>query len=117
VIDQRDHLTVVLLRAHHHLPLLDDQRPPGHHQVDQVLIALHLLVRNLARNVLLVGDDLIAQVQRVKSLKVVKSVIHAGFVPPHKSAINHVFVPASLNQIFLKMSQGKSLKKVFAQSY
>jgi hypothetical protein len=100
VIDQRDHLTVVLLRAHR--LLLADHRHRG---------------RKLARNVLLVVDDLIAQVQRVKSLKVVKSVIHAGFVPPHKSAINHVFVPASLNQIFLKMSQGKSLKKVFAQSY
>jgi hypothetical protein len=116
VIDQRDHLTVVLLRAHHHHLLA------ALHQVDlllddQVLIAHHLLVRNLARSVLLVVADLIAQVQRVKSLKVVKSAIHAGFAPPHKSAINHVFGPASLNQIFLKMSQGKSLKRAFAQSY
>jgi hypothetical protein len=108
VIDQRDHLTVVLLRTHH---------PPDHHQVGLLQIAHHLLVRNLARNVLLVVDDLIAQVQHVKSLKVVKSAIHAGFVPPHKSAISLVFVPASLSQIFLKMSQGKSLRKVFAQSY
>jgi hypothetical protein len=100
VIDQRDHLTVVLLRAHHHLPA--DHRLRAH---------------NLARNVLLVVDDLIAQVQHVKSLKVAKSSIHAGFAPPHKSAINHVFGPASLSQIFLKMSQGKSLRKVFAQSY
>jgi hypothetical protein len=115
VIVQREHLTVVLLRAHH--LLLVDHRRPGHHQVDQVLIALHLLVRNHARNVLLVVDDLIAQVLRVKSLKVVKLVIHAGFVPPHKSAISLVFAPASLNQIFLKMSQVKSLKRAFAQSY
>jgi hypothetical protein len=100
VIDQRDHLTVVLLRAHHHL--LAAHRHRG---------------RNLARNVQPVVDDLIAQVQRVKSLKVVKSLIHAGFVPPHKSAINHVFAPASLSQIFLKMSQVKNLKRVFAQSY
>jgi hypothetical protein len=111
VIDQRDHLTVVLLRAHH--------LPRAHHLllVDHLQIALHLLVRNHARNVLLVVDDLIAQVQRVKSLKVVKLVIHAGFAPPHKSAINRVFVPASLSQIFLKMSQVKSLKRAFAQSY
>jgi hypothetical protein len=115
VIDQRDHLTVVLLRAHHHL--LAAHHPPGHHQVGLLQIAHHLLVRNLARNVLLVVDDLIAQVQRVKSLKVVKSVIHAGFVPPHKSAISLVFVHVFLNQIFLKMSQVKSLRKVFAQSY
>jgi hypothetical protein len=108
VIDQRDHLTVVLLRAHRH---------PDHHQGDQVLIAHHLLVHNHERNVLLVVDDLIAQVQRVKSLKVVKSAIHAGFAPLHKSAINHVFGPASLSQIFLKMSQVKSLKRAFAQSY
>jgi hypothetical protein len=115
VIDQRDHLTVVLLHAHHHL--LADHRRPDHHQVDQALIAHHLLGRNLARNVLLVVDDLIAQVQRVKFLKDVKSVIHAGFVPPHKSAISLVFVHVFLNQIFLKMSQVKSLKKVSAQSY
>jgi hypothetical protein len=115
VIDQRGHLTVVLLRAHHHL--LAALRRPGHHQVDQLLIALHLRAHNPARNVLLVVDDLFALVQRVKSLKVVKSVIHAVFAPPHKSAINHVFGPASLNQIFPKMSQGKSLRKVFAQSY
>jgi hypothetical protein len=85
VIDQRDHLTVVLLRAHH-----------------------HHLVRNHERNVLLVVDELIEQVQRVKSHKVVKSLIHAGFALPHKSATNHVFVHASLNPIFLKMSQVKS---------
>jgi predicted transcriptional regulator len=84
VIDQRDHLTVVLLRAHHHL------------------------VRNHERNAPLVVDELIEQVHRVKSLKVVKSLIHAGFVLPHKSATNHVFVHASLNPIFLKMSQVKS---------
>jgi hypothetical protein len=115
VIDQRDHLTVVLLRAHHHL--LADHRPPDHHQVDLLQIAHHHRDHNLARNVLLVVDDLIAQVQRVKSLKVVKSAIHVGFAPLHKSAINHVFVPASLSQIFLKMSQVKSLKRAFAQSY
>jgi hypothetical protein len=84
VIDQRDHLTVVLLRAHRHL------------------------VRNHERNAPLVVDELIEQVQRVKSLKVVKSLIHVGFAPPHKSATNHVFVHASLNPIFLKMSQVKS---------
>jgi hypothetical protein len=116
VIDQRDHLTVVLLRAHRHLHQGVRHRA-GHHQGDQVLIAHHLLGHNLARNVLLVVDDLIAQVQRVKSLKVVKSVIHAGFVPLHKSAINHVFAPASLNQIFLKMLQVKSLKRVSAQNF
>jgi hypothetical protein len=102
VIDQRDHLTVVLPRAHRHLHQ-GVRRRPDHHQVDQALIAHHLLVRNLARNVLLVVDDLIAQVQPVKSLKVVKSVIHAGFAPPHKSAISLVFVHVFLNQIFLKM--------------
>jgi hypothetical protein len=93
VIDQRDHLAVALLRAHRHR------------------------AHNHARSVLLVEVDLIAQVQHVKSLKVVKSAIHAGFVPPPKSAINHVFVPASLSQIFPKMSQVKNLKRVFAQSY
>jgi hypothetical protein len=64
-----------------------------------------------------VVDDLIAQVQRAKFLKVVKSVIHAGFAPPHKSAINHVFVHVSLSQIFLKMSQVKSWRRVFGQSF
>jgi hypothetical protein len=116
VIVQREHLTVVLLRAHHHL--LRAHHPPDHHLLADLLqIALHLLVRNHARNVLLVADDLIAQVQRVKSLKVVKSVILAGFVQPHKSVISLVFAPASLSQIFLKMSQVKSLKRAFAQSY
>jgi hypothetical protein len=56
-------------------------------------------------------------VQRVKFLKVVKSTIHAGFAPPHKSAINHVYVHVSLSQIFLKMSQVKSWKRVFEQNY
>jgi hypothetical protein len=115
VIDLRDHLMVVLLRAPHHL--LADHRPPDHHQVDQVLTAHHLLVRNLARNALLVVVELIEQVHRVKYHKVVKSAIHAGFVPPHKSAINHEFAPASLSQIFLKMSQVKSLKRAFVQNY
>jgi len=115
VIDQRDHLTVVLLHAHH--LLLADHRPPDHHQVDLLQIVHHHRDHNHERNALLVVDELIEQVHRVKSLKVVKSVIHGGFVPPHKSAINHEFVPASLSQIFLKMSQVKSLKRAFAQSY
>jgi hypothetical protein len=93
VIDQRDHLTVVLLRAH------------------------HLRAHNHARSVLLVEVDLIAQVQHVKSLKVVKSAIHAGFVPLHKNVTNQEFAHVSLSQIFPKMSQVKNLKRVFAQSY
>jgi hypothetical protein len=69
------------------------------------------------KNVLLVEDVLIVLEPHVKFLKVVKSMIHAGFVLPHKSAINHVYVHVSLSQIFLKMSQVKSWKRVFAQSY
>jgi hypothetical protein len=57
-----------------------------------------------------------ALVQPAKFLKVVKSVIHAGFDLHHKNAINHVFVHEFSSQIFLKMSQEKSLKRAFAQS-
>jgi hypothetical protein len=55
--------------------------------------------------------------QRVKFLKVVKSVIHAGFGQLHKNAINREFVHVSLNQIFLKMSLVKNSKKVFVQNF
>jgi hypothetical protein len=72
-----------------------------------VLLAVALL-HLLEMNVQLAVEDLIALVRLVKSLKVVKSAIHAGFVPLRKNAINHEFVHVSLNLIFLKMSQVKS---------
>jgi hypothetical protein len=62
-------------------------------------------------------EDLIALVQPVKFPKAVKSAIHAGFVPLHKNAINREFVHASLNRIFLRMSQVKSSKRAFELSY
>jgi hypothetical protein len=53
-------------------------------------------------------EDLIVQELHVKFPKVVKSAIHAGFVPPHKNEINREFVHESLNQIFLRMLLAKS---------
>jgi hypothetical protein len=94
-----------------------------HHRIDLVLVVLvlvvllHLLhVHNLVRNAQLAEVALTALEQHVKFLKVVKSVIHAGFVLHRKNAINHVSVHVSLSQIFLKMSQEKSSRRVFAQS-
>jgi hypothetical protein len=43
-----------------------------------------------------------------RSLKVVKSAIHAGFGPLPKNETNHVFAPEFLNPIFQKMSPVKS---------
>jgi hypothetical protein len=94
VIDQRAHRARVLHRVHLHL-----------HRV-----------HNLAKNVLLVVDDLIALVQLVKFRKVVKSAIHAGFAPLHKNAINREFAHESLNLIFLKMSQARNSRRAFALS-
>jgi hypothetical protein len=101
-IDQHDQPMVVLLPAHLHLhpvQLLADL----HRQV-----AHHLRVHNLATNVQLEAGAMTALVLRAKSHKVVKSVIHAGFVLLRKSVTDLEFVPASLNQIFLKMSLVKS---------
>jgi hypothetical protein len=67
--------------------------------------------------VLLAGVATTALAQHVKFRRAVMSVIHAGFVPLHKNAINHEFVHVSLNQIFLKMSQVKSSKRVFALNF
>jgi hypothetical protein len=71
-------------------------------------VARHHLVHNLAKSAQHVAAATIVQVQHVKSLKAVKSAIHAGFVPLRKSATNPEFVHASSNQIFLMMSQVKS---------
>jgi hypothetical protein len=48
------------------------------------------------------------QVLPVRSHRVVKSAIHAGFEHLHKNEINHVFVPEFLNLISRKMSPVKS---------
>jgi hypothetical protein len=95
-----------------------------HHRIDLVLgvlvlvVLLHLLhVHNLVRNAQLAEVALTALEQHVKFLKVVKLVIHAGFVPLHKNVTNQEFVHVSLNQIFLKMSLVKNSKRVFAQSF
>jgi hypothetical protein len=71
-------------------------------------VVLHHLVHNLAKSAQHAAAATIVQVQHVKSLKAVKSAIHAGFDPLHKSATNPEFVHASSNQIFLTMSQVKS---------
>jgi hypothetical protein len=55
--------------------------------------------------------------QLVKFLKVVKSAIHAGFVPLHKNAINRAFVHVSSSLIFLRMSLVKNSRRVFAQNF
>jgi hypothetical protein len=54
------------------------------------------------------ADEQIAQAQVVRFLKVEKSLIHAGFVPLRRNAINREFGRESSNQIFLRMSQVKS---------
>jgi hypothetical protein len=68
-------------------------------------------------NVQLAAEELIELEQHVRFLKGVKSAIHAGFAPLHKNAINREFVQESLNLIFLKMSQVKSLKRAFVRNY
>jgi hypothetical protein len=115
--------------AHLRVPLQEDHRAVVHHRIDQVQIDLALVVRlhlhqdlhllhvhNLVRNAQLAEVALTALEQHVKFLKVVKSAIHAGFVPLHKNAINREFVHASSNQIFLRMSLVKNSRKVFVQS-
>jgi hypothetical protein len=97
-----DHQVVV----HPRVPLQED------HQV-----VVHPRVHNLEKSVLHAGAVLIEQVQLVKFLKVVKSVIHVGFDLLHKSEINHEFVHESLNLIFQMMSPAKSSKRVFALNY
>jgi hypothetical protein len=74
-----------------------------HLRVHLHLQDLLLRVHNLVKNVQLAEVVLTALEQRVKFLKVVKSVIHEGFVPLHKNAINRAFVHVSSNQIFPKM--------------
>jgi signal-transduction protein with cAMP-binding, CBS, and nucleotidyltransferase domain len=59
-------------------------------------------------NAQLVVAEQIAQELPVKSLKVAKSAIHAGFVLLLKSGINREFAQESLSQIFQKMSPVKS---------
>jgi hypothetical protein len=106
---------VVHLRA----PLQEDHRAAALHRIVQALVVhLHLLhVHNLAKSVLPAEVVQTALAQHVKFLRVVKSAIHAGFVPLHKNAISREFVHASSNQIFLKMSLVKSLKRVFVQNF
>jgi hypothetical protein len=110
-----DHQVVV----HLHVPLQEDHRAAVLHRIVLALVVhLHLLhVRNLVKSVLPAEVVQTALVLRVKFLKVVKSAIHAGFVPLHKNAISREFVHASSNQIFLKMSLVKSLKRVFVQNF
>jgi hypothetical protein len=105
--------------VHLHVPLQEDHRAAVLHRIILALVVhLHLLrVRNLVKSVLPAEVVQTALVLRVKFLKVVKSAIHAGFVPLHKNAINREFVHASSNQIFLKMSLVKSLKRVFVQNF
>jgi hypothetical protein len=64
-----------------------------------VVVPLHL-VHNLVKSVLRAEVVQTVPALHVKSLKVVKSAIHAGFVPLRKSEINLEFVHESLNQIF-----------------
>ena len=75
------------------------------------------VAKKVAMNAQLAVEDLIALVQPVKFRKVVKSAIHVGFVPLHRNAINRESVHESLSLIFLKMSQVKSSRRAFVQSY
>jgi peptide subunit release factor 1 (eRF1) len=104
---------VVHLRVH----LQEDHQVDVPHRIVLALAAHHLRVHNLVKIVLLAEVAQTALEQRVKFLKVVKSVIHAGFGQLHKNAINREFVHVSLNQIFLKMSLVKNSKKVFVQNF
>jgi hypothetical protein len=81
--------------------------------VHQVLDHLPLLVMSVQ----LAVEELIALVQPARFRRVVKSAIHAGFVPLHKNAINREFVHESLNLIFLKMSPARNSRRAFALSY
>jgi hypothetical protein len=124
--------------AHLRAPLLEDHRVVVHHRIvlaqivlaqivlAQIVLALAALlhlqdlqfhVHNLVRNAQLAEVVLTAPEQHVKFLKVVKPVIHAGFVLLHKNGINLEFVRASSNQIFQMMSLVRNSKRVFAQSY
>jgi hypothetical protein len=96
-IGQRDHLTVALPLVLH-------------------LVVLHLVVPNREKNVQLAAAAPIEQALHAKFLKVVKSVIHAGFGQLRKSAINLEFDPASLNRTSLMMLQVKSSRRAFAQN-
>jgi hypothetical protein len=58
-----------------------------------------------------------ALVQHVKSLKAVKSAIHAGFDLHHKSATSRESDRASLNQIFLTMLPVKSSRRAFVLNF
>jgi hypothetical protein len=113
--------------VHRRAPLQEDHRVVAHHrivpvQVDLALAAhrhlqdLLLHVHNLERNAQLAEVAQTALGQHVKFPKVVKSAIHAGFVPLHKNATNQEFAHVSLNRIFLKMSLARNSKRVFAQS-
>jgi hypothetical protein len=109
VIVQRDHLTVVLLPVLPPVRLLEDHRAAVHHRIAQAL-AVHLLhhAHNLAKIVQLAVVVMTALVQHVKSLKAVKSAIHAGFGLHLKSVTSLELDRASLNQIFLKTLLAKS---------
>jgi hypothetical protein len=81
------------------------------------VVVRHLGDHNLVTNARVAVVALIAQVLLVKSLKVAKPAIHAGFALHLKNAIHHVFAHASLNQIFLMMLLVKNLRRAFVQNF
>jgi hypothetical protein len=102
-IGQRDHLTVAL--------------PHVLHLVVQHLVVQHLVVPNREKNVRLAEAAPIEQALHAKSLKAVKSAIHAGFGLHLKSAINLELDRASLSRIFLKTLLVKSSRRAFALNF
>jgi hypothetical protein len=98
VIVQRDHLAVVLLHVPHQL-------------------AHHLAVPNREKNDQLAEVAQIEQALHVKSLKGVKSAIHAGFGLRRKNATNLELDLASSNQISLKTLPVKSSRRACAQNF
>jgi hypothetical protein len=87
------------LAVHHHVLHRIDHPLAVHHHVHH---------QHQEMSVQPAVEDQIAQELHVKFPKVVKSAIHAGFVPPHKKEINREFVRESLNQIFLRMLLAKN---------
>jgi hypothetical protein len=117
VIVQRDHLTVVLLPVLPPVRLLEDHLTVVLHRIAQAL-AVHLLhhAHNLAKIVQLAVVVMTALVQHVKSLKAVKSAIHAGFDLHLKSVTSLELDRASLSQIFLTMLPVKSSRRASEQN-
>jgi hypothetical protein len=93
-------------------------RPASVHLQVVHLQVVHLqVVPNREKNVRLAEAAPIEQALHAKSLKAVKSAIHAGFGLHLKSAINLELDRASLSRIFLKTLLVKSSRRAFALNF